>query len=432
MQKIYNIIYDLKSKYNSNIVFDTRIIKENDIFIGLKSDKNDGNLYYKDAIKKKASLVIVNVKKDHSKLVYVKDSQLFIVKFCKYILDNYKGKIIAITGSVGKTTFKENIYHILKNNNFKTYRSFKNYNNIQGLQFSIMNMHLNTDYSVFELGINNPNEMTKLIKILQPHYSLVTGIENSHIGNFRNFNHLIDNKLKIFKSKRLISGLINYNYNPQYIESKIDSNVLLINSNNLNKNIQKRKKKYAVDFILNKKRYSIESFRGNFCIDIAIISFLFLNSFVKKISLNIFFYEESIIDSRGNEVQTYIKNKKVIFFNHSYNASPYSLNKQILIFNQRNIKQKVYILGAMKELGVQSDFFHLQIIELVTNLNLKKIIFIGEEFYKFKKKSDNFNFYKSYMPAIKYLNKEFDSIKNVFVMGSRSNQLDRLIKQYVK
>ena len=149
MQKIYKIIYDLKSKYNSNIVFDTRLIKENDIFIGLKTDKNDGNLYYKDALKRKASLVIVNVKTDHSKLFYVKDSQLFIVKFCEYILDNYKGKIIAITGSVGKTTFKENIYHILKNNNFKSYRSYKNYNNIQGLQFSIMNMHLNTDYSVF-------------------------------------------------------------------------------------------------------------------------------------------------------------------------------------------------------------------------------------------------------------------------------------------
>ena len=86
----------------------------------------------------------------------------------------------------------------------------------------------------------------------------------------------------------------------------------------------------------------------------------------------------------------------------------------------------------MKELGVQSDFFHLQIIELVTNLNLKKIIFIGEEFYKFKQRSNKYYFYKNYMPAIKYLNKEFDNIKNVFVMGSRSNQLDRVIKQYVK
>ena len=432
MQKIYKIIYDLKSKYNSNIVFDTRLLKENDIFIGLKTDKNDGNLYYKDALKKKASLVIVNVKTDHLKLVYVKDTQSFIIKFCKYILDNYKGKIIAITGSVGKTTFKENIYHILKNNGFKSYRSYKNYNNIQGLQFSIMNMYLKGDFSVFELGINNSNEMTKLIKTLQPHYCLVTGIENSHIGNFRNFNHLIDNKLKIFKSKRLITGLINYNYNPQYIESKIDSKVHLINADNLKKNILKRNKKYVVSFILNKKRYSIDSSSGSFCINIAIISFLFLKKFVKKINLNIFFYNESIIESRGNEVSTYIKNKKVIFFDHSYNASPYSLNKQILIFNQRKIKQKVYILGAMKELGVHSDFFHLQIIELVTNLNLKNIIFIGEEFYKFKKRSNNFNFYKNYMPAIKYLNKEFDNIKNVFVMGSRSNQLDRLIKQYVK
>ena len=74
MQKIYKIIYDLKSKYNSNIVFDTRLIKENDIFIGLKTDKNDGNLYYKDALKKKASLVIVNVKKYYPRLEYVKDT----------------------------------------------------------------------------------------------------------------------------------------------------------------------------------------------------------------------------------------------------------------------------------------------------------------------------------------------------------------------
>ena len=106
MQKIYKTVYELKSKYNSNIVFDTRLIRENDIFIGLKTNKNDGNLYYKDALKKKASLVIVNVKSDYSKLLYVKDTQVFIKKFYKYILDSYKGKIIAITGSVGKTTFK--------------------------------------------------------------------------------------------------------------------------------------------------------------------------------------------------------------------------------------------------------------------------------------------------------------------------------------
>ena len=86
----------------------------------------------------------------------------------------------------------------------------------------------------------------------------------------------------------------------------------------------------------------------------------------------------------------------------------------------------------MKELGSQSDFFHIQIIKLVTNLNLTKIIFIGDEFYKFKKRFRKFIFYKNYLPAIKYLNKEITNIKNIFVMGSRSNQLDRIIKEYAR
>ena len=432
MQKIYKLIYNLKSKYDCNIVFDTRLLKENDIFIGLKTKTNDGSLYYKEAIKKKASLIIVNIKRKHPKLFYSKNTQLFIINFCKFIIDSYKGKIIAITGSVGKTTFKENIYYILKNNNFKTYRSYKNYNNIQGLQFSIMNMNLNSDYSVFELGINHSNEMTKLIKTLKPHYCLVTGIEDSHIGNFRNLNHLIDNKLKIFNSNRLLSGLINYNYDNLYIKSKINPKIKLINIDNLKRNILQFKTNYIVEFSQNKKKYSIKSSRESFCIDIAIISFLFVKTFIKKFNLNIFFYDESIIESRGNEISTNIGKKRVKFFDHSYNASPYSLNKQILIFNKRNIYQKVYILGAMKELGVKSDFFHLQVIELVTSLKLKRIIFIGNEFYKFKKRFEEYNFYKNYIPAKNYLNKEIDSIKNIFVMGSRSNLLDRLIKEYVK
>ncbi len=432
MQKIYKVIYDLKTKYKSNIVFDTRLLKKNDIFIGLKTNNNDGNLYFRDAIKKKASLIIVNIRAQHHKLFYVKDTQLFIKNFCQFIIDSYKGKIIGITGSVGKTTFKENIYHILKNNNINTYRSYKNYNNIQGLQFSIMNMDLKCKYSVFELGINNPFEMNKLVKILQPHYCLVTSIENSHIGNFRNFDQLIENKLKIFDSKRLISGLINYNYNSYLIKNKIDSKVGIINVERLKKKISKDKNKYLINFINNKRKYSIKSCKEEFYIDVAIISFLFIKKFIKKIKSNIFFYEESIIESRGKKVIAYIKSKKVSFYDHSYNASPFSLSKLILIFSKRKIVQKVYILGSMKELGAQSDFFHSKIIKLVTDLNLKKIIFIGDEFYKFKKKTDNFIFYKNYVPVTKYLNKEIDNIKNIFVMGSRSNQLDRLIQEYVK
>ena len=86
----------------------------------------------------------------------------------------------------------------------------------------------------------------------------------------------------------------------------------------------------------------------------------------------------------------------------------------------------------MKELGSHSDFLHIQIIELVIKLNLNKVILIGDEFYKFKTKFDKFVFYKNYIPAINYLNNEINNIKNVFVMGSRLNKLDRIIKKYVE
>ena len=113
-----------------------------------------------------------------------------------------------------------------------------------------MNMNLKSKYSIFELGINNPKEMPKLVNTLQPHYCLVTGIENSHIGNFRNFRHLVDNKLKIFKSKRLISGLVNYNYEPNYIKNKLNLKVDLINVENLKKILLKKKKNIQSKFYL--------------------------------------------------------------------------------------------------------------------------------------------------------------------------------------
>ena len=85
----------------------------------------------------------------------------------------------------------------------------------------------------------------------------------------------------------------------------------------------------------------------------------------------------------------------------------------------------------MRELGQYSDSFHLQIIQLAKKLDLKKIIFIGEEFYKFRQSSTKFHFYKNYAYAVKYLNREIGAVKNIFVMGSRYYQLDRIIKAYV-
>ncbi len=427
MQKIFDKILFIKKKYKSNIVFDTRILKKNDIFIGIKSNKNDGSLFYQDAIIKKASLIIINNQKAyHQNIFQIKNIDNFITNFCKFMLSQHKGKIIAITGSVGKTTIKENIYNILSKNNFIVSKSYKNFNNKLGLQFSIMNMNLNSDFSIFELGINAPREMKSLINILNPHYCLVTGIENSHIGNFKNFDNLVKNKFHIFQSNNLIKGLINFSHSKPDLRKKIRSNIQLINFDNIEVSVTK-KNKYLINFKHNFKKHNIMSDLNGIYIETAIISYLFLKSFIKIFYSKNFFHAKSIIDSRGKIINKYYNSKSIKIYDHSYNSSPYSLKKQLFFFNQKKISKKLCIIGSMKELGNNSYNYHIEILDNISLYNFEKTIFIGDEFFKHKNMYKNYKFYKSYKDYTKIMSQDLNNFKNIFVMGSRSNQLEKII-----
>ena len=429
MQKIFDKILSIKNKYKSNIVFDTRNLTKNDIFIGIKTQKNDGSLFYKEALRKKASLILINNPKVYNQNIFqINNIDNFISNFCKFLLSQFKGKIIAITGSVGKTTIKENIFNILQKNNFHVSKSYKNFNNKLGLQFSIMNMKLNSDFCIFELGINAPREMKTLINILHPHYCLITGIENSHIGNFKNFNNLVNNKLQIFQSKNLINGLINFSHSKPNLTKKIKPNIKLINLDNIKLSVTKNTK-YNINFKENFKKYNIKSDSNGIYIDTAIISYLFLKRFIKNFYSENFFYTKSIIDSRGKVIKKRYNNKIIKIYDHSYNSSPYSLKKQLFFFNQKKISKKLCIIGSMKELGNNSSNYHIEILDIISSYNLSKIIFIGDEFFKLKDIYKIYKFYKSYKHYTKVMNRDLNNFENIFVMGSRSNQLEKIIEK---
>jgi len=97
MLKTFKHIEYLKNTYGSRVIFDTRLLRENDIFIGIKTDKKDGSDYYQTAISKKAKLLIINKKIDNENILFVKDTLNFIDKYVKFLIQSYKGKIIAVT-----------------------------------------------------------------------------------------------------------------------------------------------------------------------------------------------------------------------------------------------------------------------------------------------------------------------------------------------
>ena len=185
-----------------NISINSKTIKKNDIFFAIKGKKLDGNRFISDAIKKKASLVIVNKTNSnypYSKQVKVKNTLSFLTKCSSNFRDNINAKIISITGSCGKTTLKEMIGLTLKKISQTSY-SQKSYNNKYGVPLSLFNLKQNDNFGVLEVGMDKKGEINDLTKITKPDLGVITNISYAHSKNFKNINKIAAAKAEIMNN----------------------------------------------------------------------------------------------------------------------------------------------------------------------------------------------------------------------------------------
>ena len=155
-------------------------------FLQLK-EKNDGNKFISEAIKKGASIVVTDksTREINSKnVIKVKNSLDFMTKISSSIRDTYSGQIIGITGSCGKTTLKELLANCLNKFGKASY-SPKSYNNKYGVPLSLFNLNINNNYGVFEIGMDKKGEIDFLSSIVKPDIGVITNISYAHAKNFK-------------------------------------------------------------------------------------------------------------------------------------------------------------------------------------------------------------------------------------------------------
>ena len=182
----------------SGVSIDTRTIKKGDIFFALAGPNYDGHQFIGEAIKKGASIVISNapVLNHENKVVVVNDVLKALVCLGKSSRERNKGKIIAVTGSSGKTTVKEMLASSLINCG-KIHYSQSSYNNKIGVSLSLARMPSNTDFSIFEVGMNNYGEISYLSKIIKPDIGLINNVGSAHIKFFKSKKEILKEKLGI-------------------------------------------------------------------------------------------------------------------------------------------------------------------------------------------------------------------------------------------
>ena len=388
-KKVSSKILLIKARINS------KEIKKDDIFFAIKGKKNNGNKFIDQAFKKKASLAIVNKISKNSSITHqikVRDSLKFLTESSKIFRQNINTKIIAITGSCGKTTLKDLLGNSLKKIS-KVSTSPQSYNNKYGVPLSLFNLDQKDDYGVLEIGMDKKGEIDYLSKIIQPDVSVITNISYAHVKNFKNLKQIALAKSEIINNTKN-NGFIILNADDNFfslhkkiaikknlkilsfgIKSK-SSNIKLIS-------IKKIGKKFKVIVKINDlKNYFLipNNFQNNILNILATISVMSIFFDISKLDNNIF-ANFKIPEGRGDISKIKVNNKNLNLIDESYNSNPLSLKSAILNYDKIDPQEskKYLILGDMLELGKHSKKLHQSMGTIINQTKIDKVFVKGRE-----------------------------------------------------
>ena len=401
-----NIIEEkLENKINNKIIINkacinSKEVKKNNIFIGIRGKKIDGNKFANEAIKKGASVSIVDkhygtkVKKK----IKVKNTLNFFTECAAKIRISSDIIAIGITGSAGKTSLKELLGQSL-NKIYKTTYSKKSFNNKYGVPVSLFNIDKKDKFGIFEIGMDKKGEIDHLSKMIKPNIGVITNISYAHSKNFKNLfgiakakSEIIENIMEdgsiilnaddkfydFFKLKALNRNLKVISFSKKNkSDIKLEKISRLKNTSTIKINIYGRSRK----FIINR---DAEVYAGNLLASLAVISnFLDLNNISEK-----FFLNYNLPEGRGDYKYVKIHKKRIHLIDESYNSNPLSLEFALNNFNKirSKSKRKIILLGDMLELGKFSKKLHLEAAEKVNNTNINRVYVFGKKIlYTFNK-----------------------------------------------
>lgn len=445
------------SIFNSDYVFnddifitdfstDSRIDSEGKIFFALEGENFNGHDFIKQVFENGAVAAVVNHKYSASflndtylkskPLIFVDDTLIALGKFAKFYKKKFDVLTVGITGSNGKTTTKNMLSHIFSDVK-KTVSTIKNFNNAIGLPLSISKIDNDTETCIFELGMNNFNEIRYLADIAQLNSAVITSIYPSHLDDL----HSIDN---VIKAKSEI--LENLKDNIAFLNSDDENVMKTLSCVNKDLNVIKfgLNDSYVKFEVLNNiNGYYSFSF-NSIPVNLKVAGYHNLyNAFAAVTVAKYYQIPDDVIKKKlesfvSKDKRTEIYNvNNITVFNDCYNSNPGSVKSAFKTLQDLNHSGNVFIIfGDMLELGPQSEKLHLDTMELFYDIeNLKNVFFIGKEVKIIYDKilfMDVRKFY--YDKSDESINEVCTLLKNqlqpgdlLFLKGSRGIKLERIL-----
>ena len=364
-----------KGNYASGITTDTRTLKPEEIFLALVGENFDGHDFVTTAVAKKAIAVIVERQlPDKISQFIVSDTLQAYQQIAQWWRGRFSLPVIAVTGSVGKTSTKELISGVLSTQG-EVLKTQANYNNEIGVPKTLLEITPEADYAVIEMGMRGRGEIALLTDIARPNIGVITNVGTAHIGRLGSREAIAQAKCELL-AQMPKSGIAVLNYdNPLLIETAAtawqgktitygltggDIPGKLIDSNTLE--VAGMQLPLPLPGIHN---------ASNYLAAIAVAKALEIDITPLRAGITV-----NLPQGRSHRHEL---PQDIVLLDETYNAGFESMVAALKMLKETPGTRHIAVLGTMKELGKHSAILHRQVGETATKLGIDRILVLADE-----------------------------------------------------
>lgn len=422
----------------NGVCVDSRLYRPNQLFFALPGSRVDGHSYLAEIAAKGASVAVVQQNyhgSDHGlTLIKVEDVLQSLQQLAKSFLSSLKAKVIAVTGSVGKTTTKDFITSLLRQK-YRVASSLGNHNSQIGLPLTLLNdIQGDEEIIVLEMGMTGKGQIESLIQIAPPNIAILSSVELVHAGNFESLRDIALAKAEIFSHSMTSLGILSreivdydeinrigcqklsfsiVNKCANYFLEILETNFIIYENG-------KASPLFPALQIMGKHNYH------NFLGAVAVCRNLGCSWEEIYLALPLLKLPERRLQS--------LTKKGIVFINDAYNASPVSVKAA---FNAMPLPQgcgkKIAVIGEMLDLGKFSEKCHQEVAQAAL-LQVDSMFCLGNECLVIKKCWEEAGrtvfWYNDLSQLITALQKNACADDVILLKGSRANELWKVLEGF--
>lgn len=431
----------------SGVSFDTRTIKENNVFVPMVADRN-GHEFIQSAIDNGASVAFwsdpIETAPQSIAIIEVTDTLVAFQQFAQAYLKKIKPKVVAITGSNGKTTTKDMVAAVASST-FKTHKTVGNFNNHIGLPLTILEMGEDTEVIVLEMGMSGRDEISLLSKIAKPDISVITMIGESHIEFLGSREGIADAKFEIIDGMQ--GGTLIYPGEEPLLSKKVIGPSVSKHVGTI-KTFGKQEGNDLYPLIIEPSIRSTQfttnrddqlsctlPIPGVYNVQNALAAILVGEEL--GIDYETAYHSLTHFELTKNRLEWKKGWNDSVLLNDAYNASPSSMKAALNYFQQIDVVgKKIVVLGDILELGEFAKEMHVSLhkaihpdaIDLLV-LYGKDMTYLYEEMTKHMSTDRLFHFEGDKEPLIQFLKDSIQPNDTVLLKSSRSTGLLEVVSE---